>query len=122
MPPRILMMESPLSDIPTAREIAPPGMELVVAPFGSDAFRAAIADADFLVGFGNKAIDAGFYAAAPKLKLFQLLSAGYDTVEHDEIVLPIESGKEVAEAVKVEEESWRNMTLIGPVCGLSRRF
>ena len=83
MAPRILMMESPLSDIPTAREIAPPGMELVVAPFGSDAFRAAIADADFLVGFGNKAIDAGFYAAAPKLKLFQLLSAGYDTVDID---------------------------------------
>ncbi|MDB5414072.1 MAG: Glyoxylate reductase [Rubritepida sp.] len=81
MAPKILMMESPLSDIATAREIAPAEMELVIAPFGSDAFKAAAGDADFLVGFGNRAIDAGFYAAAPKLKLFQLLSAGYDTVD-----------------------------------------
>jgi phosphoglycerate dehydrogenase-like enzyme len=81
MAPKILMMDSPLSDIPTAREIAPAGMDMVIAPFGSDAFKAAMADADFLVGFGNKAIDAGFYAAAPKLKLLQLLSAGYDTVD-----------------------------------------
>ncbi|WP_421992722.1 2-hydroxyacid dehydrogenase [Roseococcus sp.] len=81
MAPKILMMDSPLSDIPTAREIAPAGMELTIAPLGSDAFKAAMADADFLVGFGNKAIDAGFYAAAPKLKLLQLLSAGYDTVD-----------------------------------------
>lgn len=81
MAPKILMMDSPLSDIPTAREIAPAGMELTIAPLGSDAFKAAMAEADFLVGFGNKAIDAGFYAAAPKLKLLQLLSAGYDTVD-----------------------------------------
>ena len=81
MAPRILMMESPLSDIPTAREIAPAEMELVVAPLGSDAFTAALGDADFLVGFGNRAIDAAFFTAAPKLKLFQLLSAGYDTVD-----------------------------------------
>lgn len=81
MAPKILMMDSPLSDIATARTIAPAEMELVVAPFGSDAFKAAMGDANFLVGFGNKAIDAGFYAAAPKLKLLQLLSAGYDTVD-----------------------------------------
>jgi phosphoglycerate dehydrogenase-like enzyme len=81
MAPKILMMDSPLSDIATARTIAPAEMELVVAPFGSDAFRAAMGDADFLVGFGNRAIDSGFYAAAPKLQLLQLLSAGYDTVD-----------------------------------------
>jgi phosphoglycerate dehydrogenase-like enzyme len=81
MAPKILMMDSPLSDIATARTIAPAEMELVVAPFGSDTFKAAMGDADFLVGFGNRAIDAGFYAAAPKLRLLQLLSAGYDTVD-----------------------------------------
>ncbi|WP_424814452.1 2-hydroxyacid dehydrogenase [Roseococcus sp. YIM B11640] len=81
MAPRILMMDSPLSDMPTAREMAPSGLEMIVAPFGSEAFRAALPGADFLVGFGNRAIDAGFYAAAPRLKLFQLLSAGYDTVD-----------------------------------------
>jgi phosphoglycerate dehydrogenase-like enzyme len=81
MPPRIVMMDSALSAAGIARELAPPEMELVVAPFGSPAFKAAIAEADFLVGFGNKAIDAGFYPTAPRLRLFQLLSAGYDTVD-----------------------------------------
>ena len=81
MPPRILLMASPLSDPDLAREIAPSGMELTIAPFASPEFKAAAATADFLVGFGNKAIDADFYGAAPKVKLFQLLSAGYDTVD-----------------------------------------
>ena len=81
MPPRILLMASPLSDPDLAREIAPSGMELTIAPFGSPEFKEAAASADFLVGFGNKAIDAGFYGAAPRVKLFQLLSAGYDTVD-----------------------------------------
>lgn len=81
MPPRILLMASPLSDPDLAREIAPSEMDLTIAPFGSPEFNAAAATADFLVGFGNKAVDAGFYAAAPKVKLFQLLSAGYDTVD-----------------------------------------
>ncbi|MBS7811075.1 2-hydroxyacid dehydrogenase [Roseococcus pinisoli] len=81
MAPKILLMDSPLSDIATAREIAPAGMDLIVEPLGSDAFKAALGEADFLVGFGNRTIDAALYATAPKLKLFQLLSAGYDTVD-----------------------------------------
>ena len=81
MAPRIVMMDSALSAAEIARELAPAGMELVIAPFGSPEFKAAAPGADFLVGFGNKAIDAGFFATAPKLKLFQLLSAGYDTVD-----------------------------------------
>ncbi|MFC7476743.1 2-hydroxyacid dehydrogenase [Dankookia sp. GCM10030260] len=81
MAPRILMMENPLSANEIARELAPAGMELVVAPLGSPEFEAALPGADFLVGFGNRAVDAGFYQRAPKLKLMQLLSAGYDTVD-----------------------------------------
>jgi phosphoglycerate dehydrogenase-like enzyme len=75
------MMENPLSAIEIARELAPAGMELVVAPLGSPEFEAALPGADFLVGFGNRAVDAEFYKRAPKLKLMQLLSAGYDTVD-----------------------------------------
>jgi phosphoglycerate dehydrogenase-like enzyme len=81
MTPRIVMMDSALSAAEIARSLAPSGMELVIAPLGSAEFKAAAPEADFLVGFGNKAIDAGFYATTPKLKLFQLLSAGYDTVD-----------------------------------------
>ena len=65
MAPRIVMMDSPLSAAEIARELAPSGMELVIAPFGSAEFKAAVPGADFLVGFGNKAVDAGFYATTP---------------------------------------------------------
>jgi phosphoglycerate dehydrogenase-like enzyme len=81
MAPRILMMDNPLSAMDIARELQPAGMEMVVAPLGSPEFEAALPEADFLVGFGNRAINADFYRRAPKLKLFQLLSAGYDTVD-----------------------------------------
>src|SRR5919112_6052850 len=81
MAPRILMMDNPLSAMDIARELQPAGMEMVVAPLGSPEFEAVLPGADFLVGFGNRAIDADFYRRAPKLKLFQLLSAGYDTVD-----------------------------------------
>jgi phosphoglycerate dehydrogenase-like enzyme len=79
--PRILMMDSPLSAMEIAHELLPSGMEMTVAGLGSPAFKDAAATADFLVGFGNRAIDADFYRSAPKLKLLQLLSAGYDTVD-----------------------------------------
>ena len=81
MAPRILMMENPLSANDIARELAPAGLELVVAPLGSPEFEAALPGADFLVGFGNRAVNAEFFKRAPKLKLMQLLSAGYDTVD-----------------------------------------
>ncbi|MDB5381955.1 MAG: tkrA 2 [Rhodospirillales bacterium] len=81
MSPRILLMASPLSDPDLAREIAPAGMELTIANFGSPEFVAEAAKADFLVGFGNKAVDSAFFGKAPNVKLFQLLSAGYDTVD-----------------------------------------
>ncbi|TCZ58636.1 lactate dehydrogenase [Roseicella aquatilis] len=64
-----------------ARDLAPRGMELVIAPPGSPEFEAALPEAGFLVGFGSRAIDAGFYRRAPRLRLYQLLSAGYDTVD-----------------------------------------
>lgn len=81
MPPRILMMDNPLSAADIARDLAPRGFELVVAPPGSPEFGAALPEAEYLLGFGHRAIDDGFYATAPRLRLFQLLSAGYDTVD-----------------------------------------
>jgi phosphoglycerate dehydrogenase-like enzyme len=35
-------------------------------------------DIDYIVGFGDPTMDDAFYRAAPKLKLLQLVSAGYD--------------------------------------------
>ena len=75
---RIVMMGSALSAEELAREMVPAGCELVVVKAGTPEFRSALAGADCLVGFGDPAVDDAAYRAAPKLKLFQLLSAGYD--------------------------------------------
>ncbi|MDI3307161.1 MAG: 2-hydroxyacid dehydrogenase [Acetobacteraceae bacterium] len=75
---RILMMDSALSATEIAREMLPAGFELVVASPGSPDFAAAAAGAEYLLGFGDPAINDAFYRAAPRLKLYQLLSAGYD--------------------------------------------
>ncbi len=77
-PPRIVVMESPLSALEIARELAPGGFEIVTARLGTPEFAAAMAEAEYLVGLGDPAMDDAFFRAAPRLRLIQLLSAGYD--------------------------------------------
>jgi phosphoglycerate dehydrogenase-like enzyme len=81
MTPRIVMMDNGLSDMEVARTLCPDGFELSVQKPEGPAFLEACREAEYLVGFGHRGIDAGFYRGAPKLKLLQLLSAGYDTVD-----------------------------------------
>lgn len=64
-----------------AADMAPTGFEFVVASAGSAEYRTAIADAEYLVGFVAGLINEDLYANAPKLKLIQLLSAGYDNAD-----------------------------------------
>jgi phosphoglycerate dehydrogenase-like enzyme len=78
MAPRILVADNPLNDNDIAHELAPPGFETVVARPGSAEFAAALADAEYIVGFGDASMNDAFYRNAPKVKLVQLLSAGYD--------------------------------------------
>jgi glyoxylate reductase len=64
-----------------ARELLPPGMELVVADPTRPEFYDAAADADYYLGSPRHGIGNDFFRAAPKLKLVQLTSAGYDRVD-----------------------------------------
>ena len=64
-----------------ARELAPSGFDTIIARGGSPEFNAALADAEYIVGLGEVKMDDAFYKSAPKLKLVQLLSAGYDRVD-----------------------------------------
>src|SRR5690242_20611960 len=64
-----------------ARELLPPGMELVVVDPGKPEFYDAAADAEYYLGSPRTGIGNEFFRAAPKLKLVQLLSAGYDRVD-----------------------------------------
>jgi len=75
---KIIIADNPLNEISVAKELLPPILDTVIARHGSADFKTALADAVCLVGFGDGTMDDAFYAAAPKLKLVQLLSAGYD--------------------------------------------
>jgi phosphoglycerate dehydrogenase-like enzyme len=54
---------------------------MIIARADSPEFRAALPQAEYLVGLGEVKMDDAFYKSAPKLKLIQLLSAGYDRVD-----------------------------------------
>ena len=66
MPTRILMA-SQLSDavMDVAREILPPGYELILAEFDSAEFAAALKEAEYYVGSPRFALGPEFYRAAP---------------------------------------------------------
>ena len=81
MAPRILVTANPLSSLEIMRELAPAGFDITVATPGSPEFAAALTGAEYVVGLGEVKMDDAFYRAAPKLRLIQLLSAGYDRVD-----------------------------------------
>lgn len=64
-----------------ARELVPPGFDLVVVDPSTPAFYDAAGDADYYLGSPRTGIGNEFFRAAPKLKLVQLTSAGYDRVD-----------------------------------------
>jgi len=80
---RIVFVPNGQVDSQIARDLAPPGFELVEAAAFSPDFNAAIPGANYLVGLGDPRMNDAFYAAAPHLKLVQLLSAGYDRCDID---------------------------------------
>jgi phosphoglycerate dehydrogenase-like enzyme len=76
--PRIVYVPFGEFDVKFAEGLAPAGFELVRANAGSAELQAAMPEADYLIGLGDRSMDDSFYARAKKLKLVQLLSAGYD--------------------------------------------
>ncbi|MBV9813229.1 MAG: 3-phosphoglycerate dehydrogenase, partial [Acetobacteraceae bacterium] len=78
---RIVVVPSGHADIAIARDMAPSGFDLTVAAARSKELTDAMPDLAYLVGATGLTLNEAFYRAAPKLKLVQLLSAGYDTVD-----------------------------------------
>jgi phosphoglycerate dehydrogenase-like enzyme len=64
-----------------ARSIAPAHIDLVLAQPGTDTFLAALPKTEFMICYPNVKMEDAFYKAAPKIRLVQLLSAGYDAVD-----------------------------------------
>jgi phosphoglycerate dehydrogenase-like enzyme len=82
MSPRIVVVPPTFAEIAEiARQMAPANFELVVARNNPAELHPALATAEYMVCYPNVVSDDAFYRAAPKLKLFQLLSAGYDDVD-----------------------------------------
>ena len=81
MEPRIVYVDSLFDSGEAIEELAPAGFELVRAEAGTPAYREALGEAGYLVGFVDGLVEEGLYRAAPKLKLIQLLSAGYDRAD-----------------------------------------
>jgi phosphoglycerate dehydrogenase-like enzyme len=82
MAAKILLVSGSLAAEATAREIAPSEFDLAFAKPGPD-LGPALAESEYLVCAPVLAMGDAFYRAAPRLKLVQLLSAGYDNIDLD---------------------------------------
>jgi phosphoglycerate dehydrogenase-like enzyme len=82
MPTKVLLVNTAAETVKEARELTPPELELIVAAPGSPGYAEALAETEFVLGNVDK-MDAEFYRAAPRLRLVQLFSAGYNHVDLD---------------------------------------
>ena len=78
MNPKIVFVTNFPDAADVAREMAPSDFDLQIVPAKSAAYREALADAEYLVGFVDMLVQDELFQTGPKLKLVQLLSAGYD--------------------------------------------
>ena len=78
---KILTPPQPAPIMEVAQEMLPPGLELVVVDPSKPEFYDVAGDADYYLGSPRTGIGNEFFRAAPKLKLVQLTSAGYDRVD-----------------------------------------
>ena len=81
MNPRIVFVTNFPDAADVAREMAPSGFDLTIVPARSAEYREAMADAEYLVGFVDGLVDRELFKTGPKLRLVQLLSAGYDQAD-----------------------------------------
>jgi phosphoglycerate dehydrogenase-like enzyme len=79
--PKIVLVPPSADAGAIARDMAPKRFELALLSHTSPEFEAALAGMDYMVCYPNVQMPDAFYGAAPRLKLVQLLSAGYDNVD-----------------------------------------
>ena len=82
MSPRIVVVPPSHADIAEmAKKMAPSGFELVISRADRAALEQVLPSAGYLVCYPNVRLGDPLYKMAPGLKLYQLLSAGYDDVD-----------------------------------------
>ena len=81
MAPKILLSpQQPDNIMQIVRELAPPGFDIVPVDPGTPQFYEAAQNAEYFIGLARQ-MSGEFFRSAPKMKLVQLLSAGYDRVD-----------------------------------------
>jgi len=82
MAPRIVVVPpSHAETAEIAKKMAPADFEIVMSSASPAELMPAMASAEYIVCYPNVASNDALFKAAPKLKLYQLLSAGYDDVD-----------------------------------------
>jgi phosphoglycerate dehydrogenase-like enzyme len=81
MRPRIIVVPPSAETGEIARALAPAGYELVLARGDGAELSAALGGAEYVLCYPSLTMNDTFYRAAPRLRLVQLLSAGYDNVD-----------------------------------------
>src|SRR5258705_10536767 len=79
MSPRILIVSPSAEVSEIAREMAPGGFETVIV--SDSEVVASLPNTEYMVCYPHVPMRDAFYQAVPKLRLVQLLSAGYDNVD-----------------------------------------
>jgi len=82
--PRILTPSTHSEEtLAIAYDLLSPGWELSTAPHGRPEFFELLKDTEYYIGAGQFKHGPEFYQAAPKLRIVQTLSAGYNTYDLD---------------------------------------
>ena len=71
----------PTSIMDMCRAMLPPGYELLAGERKDPEFARALPEAEFWMGFARGGLDEAFFKTGKRLKLVQLISAGYDAIE-----------------------------------------
>jgi phosphoglycerate dehydrogenase-like enzyme len=99
------------------RKLTPEGFELIAADVDTPKFYEAAAEAEYYLGFARR-MGNEFFRAAPKLKLVQLTSAGYDQVDPEaakKAKVPV-SNNGGANAIAVAEHTMMLMLAVFKRC------
>jgi len=83
MPKIVFSPKFPKSLVDVMMEMKPAGFDIAVVDATGPEFLAAAKDAEYFMGFGRNPLGPDFYAAAKNMKLVQLISAGYNTIDLD---------------------------------------
>jgi phosphoglycerate dehydrogenase-like enzyme len=80
MPKIVFAPKFPKPLVDVLMEMKPAGFDIVVVDATGPEFLPSCKDAEYFMGFGRNPLGPDFYAAAPNMKLVQLISAGYNTI------------------------------------------